>query len=74
VLAEIGADQIPQILVYNKIDLSDIEPKIVRDEYGKIASAWISARTGAGLDLIRLTLEEYAATLIRQSVTRPAAA
>ena len=72
--AEIGADQIPQILVYNKIDLNGYAPRIERDEYGKIASLWISAQTGTGLDLTRAALEEYAAVASRHSVERRAAA
>jgi len=74
VLAEIGADHIPQILVYNKIDLNGYAPRIERDEYGKIASLWISAQTGTGLDLTRAALEEYAAVASRHSVERRAAA
>jgi GTP-binding protein HflX len=61
VLADIGAERIPQILIYNKIDLNGATPRIERDEYGKINAIWISARTGAGLDLTRSALEEYAA-------------
>ena len=36
VLAEIGAHAIPQILVWNKIDLTPLAPGLERDEYGKI--------------------------------------
>ena len=60
VLKEIGADNIPQILVYNKIDLTVYEPQIERDEYGKIRRVWISAGTGQGLDLLRNTLGQMA--------------
>ena len=74
VLAEIGADQIPQLLVCNKIDLNGGEPRVERDEYGKIGRIWISARNGAGLDLTRSALEEYAAAENRYTAERPAAA
>ena len=74
VLAEIGADRIPQLLVYNKIDLSGAPPRSERDEYGKIGRIWISARDGSGLDLTRLALEEYAAAANRYTALRPAAA
>ena len=74
VLTEIGADHIPQMLVYNKIDLSGGEPRVKRDEYGKIARLWISARQGSGLDLARAALEEYAAGAGRHPAERPAAA
>ncbi len=74
VLTEIGADHIPQVLVYNKIDLSGVEPRFERDEYGKISHLWISARQGSGLDLGRAALEEYAAGAGRDPTERPAAA
>ncbi len=74
VLAEIGADHITQVLVYNKIDLTGAVPKVERDEYGKIARIWISAQQGLGLDLARAALEEYAAGTSRHSAARPAAA
>jgi GTP-binding protein HflX len=75
VLAEIGADPIPQLLVLNKIDLTALPPRIERDEYGKIARIWISAESGSGLDSVRLALEEYAsAALALARDQRPAAA
>ena len=74
VLAEIGADRIPQILICNKIDLTGAAARIERDEYGKISTIWISAGTGAGLDLTRLALEEYAAAVTRFPDARSAAA
>ena len=49
VLAEIGADAVPQILVWNKIDLTRLVPGVERDEYGKICRVRLSAMTGAGL-------------------------
>ncbi|MFO7189591.1 MAG: GTPase HflX [Pseudomonadota bacterium] len=61
VLAEIGADHIPQILVWNKIDVSGLEPGIDRDECANIARVRLSARTGQGLDLLREALTEAAA-------------
>jgi GTPase len=60
VLREIGADHIPQILVWNKIDAAGLEPEIERDEYGKISRVFISARSGAGLDLLRDAIVEAA--------------
>ena len=60
VLAEIGADHIPQILVWNKIDAAGLEPALERDEYDKIRRVFISAQTGAGLDLLRDAVAEYA--------------
>ena len=58
VLAEIGAQDLPQILVYNKIDLAGLEAGAARDEYGKIASIHLSAKTGAGLPELRAALAE----------------
>lgn len=58
VLAEIGAADIPQVLVFNKIDLQDVPPSVQRDDYGRIARVFLSARSGAGLDGLRLALAE----------------
>ncbi|MBI2287284.1 MAG: GTPase HflX [Nitrosomonadales bacterium] len=58
VLAEISAADIPQILVFNKIDLQDIPPSVLRDEYGKIVRVFLSAKSGAGLDGLQLALAE----------------
>jgi GTP-binding protein HflX len=66
VLSEIGAEGIPQLLVYNKIDLTRIRARIERDEYGRIARAWISAKSGEGLSLVRLALQEYASGIVHQ--------
>lgn len=58
VLREIGAQNIPQILIYNKIDLQDLPAGVKRDEYGKIEAIYLSAKTGAGLDDLRGALAE----------------
>jgi len=60
VLHEIGAAAVPQILIWNKIDATQVLPGIERDEYGNIARVRLSAQTGAGLDLLRATLAEVA--------------
>lgn len=60
VLSEIGAQSVAQIQVFNKIDLTEREPGLVRDEYGKIERVFLSARTGLGLDVLRLALIEAA--------------
>ncbi len=60
VLKEIGADHIPQILIWNKIDAADLDPAVERDEYDKIRRVFISAQTGDGLDLLRQSIAEYA--------------
>ncbi len=61
VVAEIGAEKIPVILVWNKIDLGEVSPGIDRDEHGKIQRVRLSARTGAGMEHLRTTLAEMAA-------------
>lgn len=60
VLQEIGARQVRQLVVWNKIDLTEAGPGIDQDEYGNIARARVSARSGEGLDLLREALAEYA--------------
>lgn len=60
VLEEIGARDVPQVIVWNKIDLTEAGPGVERDEYGNIDRVRISARTGEGLELLRDTLAEYA--------------
>lgn len=59
VLAEIGAHKIPQIVVYNKIDLQGLAPGVKRDEYGNIAAIHLSAKTGDGLSDLRTALIEF---------------
>ena len=66
-LKEIGADHIPQILVWNKIDASGQEPIIERDEYDKIRRVFASARSGAGMDLLRGAFCEFAAKKFLQN-------
>ncbi len=59
VLAEIEAGDIPQLLVLNKVDLmTDIPPGVQRDDYGRICRVFLSARSGAGLDELKLALSE----------------
>jgi GTP-binding protein HflX len=59
VLADIGAGEVPQILVLNKADLTGLAPGVERDEYGKISRLRVSAKTGAGVDLIRQAVDEF---------------
>lgn len=60
VLEEIGARDLPQVIVWNKIDLTEAGPGVDRDEYGNIRRVRVSARTGEGLELLRDALAEYA--------------
>ena len=59
VLEEIGASEVPQVLVLNQIDKLGLEPGLERDEYGRISRIRISARTGEGLNLIKQLLVEH---------------
>jgi len=60
VLREIGADHIPQILVWNKIDQSGMAAAVERDEYDKIERIFLSAQTGEGVGLLRQAMAEFA--------------
>ena len=76
VLDEIGAENLPQLLVFNKIDLMDgMSPRIDRDEAGIPIRVWISALTGEGLDLLNEALaERVSADMIHQVLFLPASA
>ena len=53
VLTEIDANEVPQLLVYNKIDLrDDITPRMDWNEEHQPRRVWLSALTGAGFDLL----------------------
>ncbi len=59
VLAEIGAADVPQILVFNKIDnLDGVVPRRDDIEAGLQPRVWLSAAQGEGLDLLRDALVE----------------
>jgi GTP-binding protein HflX len=58
VLAEIGAHDVPQILVYNKLDALPAQPRalsdwIARDNGTLAPRVFVSAAHGTGLDLLR---------------------
>lgn len=65
VLDEIGASDVPQLVVLNKLDLTSLPPAVERDEYGKISRVRLSARRGDGLELLRQTLAEIALEKLR---------
>ncbi|MEH6634872.1 MAG: ribosome rescue GTPase HflX [Halioglobus sp.] len=58
VLAEIGAQDIPQLQVYNKLDLLEQSPRIDRNADGIPERVWLSAATGAGSDLLLQAISE----------------
>ena len=57
-LREIGADEVPQIRVYNKCDVTGLAPGAERDPCGTISSVRVSAITGAGMAELRAALAE----------------
>jgi len=58
VLAEIGASEVPQLRIYNKIDLLEQAPRLMRDERGQPQAVYLSARENQGLDLLEQALRE----------------
>lgn len=73
VLEEIGAQEVPRLLVYNKIDqLENVAPHIEYDEKHLPSAVYISANSGSGLDLlleaIRLRLTEH---ILNLQITLP---
>jgi GTP-binding protein HflX len=60
VLAEIGADQVPTIIVLNKIDAAAKPAEVQRGPCGSIERISLSAVTGEGLDWLRQALAERA--------------
>jgi len=57
-LAEIGADTVPQIMVYNKIDLAGLSPGVERGVCGNIRAVRVSAINGAGVAELRMLSDE----------------
>ena len=75
VLQEIGAQDIPHILVYNKIDRLQMQPRIDRDADGRATAVWISAAQRAGLELLASAVAERLARFARRARLRvPASA
>jgi GTPase len=70
VLEEIGAGSIPQVLVYNKIDRLEFEPRVERDAEGRAVSVWISAAKRQGLDLLDRVISERIARAVRRARIR----
>jgi len=58
VLAEIGAAEVPQLLVYNKADRIEAEPRIDYVDYAEntgedqVSAVWLSALTGLGCEAL----------------------
>ncbi len=59
VLKEIEANEVPQLVICNKIDnLDDIEPRIDRDDQGMPIRVWLSAQANIGIELLFTALAE----------------
>jgi GTP-binding protein HflX len=58
VLGEIGAGNIPVIMVYNKIDLVGLPPRVEQNAHGTIARVFVSAAERAGLDALRAAIAQ----------------
>jgi GTP-binding protein HflX len=58
VLAEIGAENIPRLQVFNKLDLLEQAPRIDRNADGIPERVWLSAATGAGTELLLQAIAE----------------
>ena len=70
VLTEIGAQDLPQILVFNKIDRAGSEPRVDRDEAGRVSHVWLSAMKAQGLDLLREAVNERLARVAQRATLR----
>jgi GTP-binding protein HflX len=62
VLADIGAADVPRILVHNKIDRIGRTPEAAFDHYGRIDRVWVSAASGEGIELLRRAIDEQVAS------------
>ncbi len=58
VLDEVGAGELPQIRVFNKIDRLELTPRIERNEAGEVQSVWISAARRLGLSELMEAIAE----------------
>ena len=75
VINDIGADHVPQIVIYNKIDMHGIVPRMETGENGLPNRVWLSARTGAGINLLQLAICQFITSkLQRHRLLLPASA
>ena len=70
VLGEIQADGLPQLLVFNKLDLLEQPPRILRNESRTPTAVYLSAVTGEGIDLLFDAIRErLSVTLFDEEIT-----
>lgn len=74
VLEEIGAGEIPQLMICNKIDrMEGADARIERDENGAPIRVWLSAQQGVGIDLLFIALTEcLAGSMVQHELRIPA--
>jgi GTPase len=63
VLVDIGAAEIPRVIVYNKIDLAGLDPRVESDPHGTICRVFLSAQQRLGLDGLRSAISQFALNL-----------
>ena len=70
VLGEIQADGLPQLVVFNKLDLLEQPPRILRNESGAPTAVFLSAATGEGVALLFEAIRErLSVTLFDEEIT-----
>ena len=70
VLGEIQADGLPQLVVFNKLDLLEQSPRILRNESGTPTAVYLSAATGEGVALLFDAIRErLSVTLFDEEIT-----
>ncbi len=70
VLGEIQADGLPQLVVFNKLDLLEQPPRILRNESGTPTAVYLSSATGEGVDLLFDAIRErLSVTLFDEEIT-----
>ena len=78
VLKEINADNIPQLIVYNKIDLIEetedqnaVIPEIIYNDQQEPIAVYLSAKQNLGLDLLRQAIVEKLEFIRQQKNNKP---
>jgi GTP-binding protein HflX len=75
VLTEIGADTVPQLVVFNKLDSLEAEryPLHLQDQYEinglSVPRVFLSAKSGKGLDLLRSALSDIVKAVLQSPVS-----
>jgi len=76
IIAEIGASDIPQIEIYNKIDKQDdLNARFESDYNGRHHRVWLSAQTGEGIEYLITAMDQFAKSgTSRHKICLPASA